>query len=83
MMVREMDEEWRALPALAIPLQLALEAVETDLDILTSDGVSLDLGGGLVAQGGPGGGGREHEGTPGEQGDWGCAVQGTDQGGSY
>ena len=36
MMVREMDEEWRALPALAIPLQLALEAVETDLDILTS-----------------------------------------------
>eukprot|EP00092_Neocalanus_flemingeri_P018228 GFUD01019728.1.p1 GENE.GFUD01019728.1~~GFUD01019728.1.p1 ORF type:complete len:707 (-),score=233.78 GFUD01019728.1:80-2200(-) len=36
MMIKEMPAEWGALAALAIPLQLSVEAVETDLDILTS-----------------------------------------------
>ena len=36
MMIKEMPEEWGELPALAIPLQLAIEPVEADLDILTS-----------------------------------------------
>ena len=36
MMIRELNDEWRALPGLAIPLQLAVEAVEADIDILTS-----------------------------------------------
>jgi len=36
MMIRELNDEWRSLPCLAIPLKLAVEAVEADIDILTS-----------------------------------------------
>ena len=35
MFVKEMPEEWLTLPALAIPVHLDIEAVETDLDVVT------------------------------------------------